>query len=54
MAELNQRHAQVVELRFLGGLTIAETAEVMELAPSTVEADWAMARSWLAVELRPS
>lgn len=48
---LQPRHAQVVELRFLGGLTIAETARVMGVSTGTVEGDWAMARAWLRREL---
>ena len=45
---LNERHARVVELRFLGGLTIEETARVLEIDPSTVKADWTLARAFLA------
>lgn len=51
LAELNPRHARVVELRFLGGLTIAETAEVMGVGTSTVEDDWFTAKAWLRKEL---
>ena len=52
LAELNPRHAQVVELRALGGLTIAETAQSIGVSHGTVESDWAMARAWLRNELR--
>lgn len=51
LSELNSRHAQVVELRVLGGLTIAETAEVLEVSHSTVESDWFTSRAWLRREL---
>ena len=51
LAELHPRHAQVVELRFLGGLTIAETAEELGVSTTTVESDWAMAKAWLTLEL---
>lgn len=47
LAELNARHAEVVELRVLGGLTIAETAAVLGVSHGTVEADWFTARAWL-------
>lgn len=47
LAEFNERHARVVELRFLAGLTIAETAEVLGVSHGTVEADWRMSRAWL-------
>jgi RNA polymerase sigma factor (TIGR02999 family) len=51
LAAVDPRGARVVELRFFGGLTIAETAEVLGVADSTVEDDWAMARAWLGREL---
>lgn len=50
LQQLGRRHARqasVVTLRFFGGLTIAETAEVLAISTATVEADWAMARAWL-------
>ena len=47
----DERSARVVELRFFGGLTIAETAEVLGLASATVERDLKAARAWLAVEM---
>lgn len=50
---LNPRHAQVVELRFLGGLTIEETARALGVSTSTVDADWTMARAWLRRRLLP-
>lgn len=51
LATLNDRHARVVELRFLGGLTISETATALGVSTGTVEADWALARVWLFREL---
>lgn len=51
LAELQERHARVVELRFLAGLTIAETAEALGVSHTTVESDWATARAWLRTEL---
>jgi RNA polymerase sigma factor (TIGR02999 family) len=43
--------AQIVELRFFGGLTVEETAEVLSLSPRTVKREWALARAWLRREL---
>jgi len=54
LAELNERHARVVELRFLGGLTIDETADVLGVSHGTIESDWAMAKAWLRSELDSS
>ncbi len=54
LSKLNERHGRVVELRFLGGLTVGETAEVLGVSERTVESDWAMARAWLGRELRPA
>jgi RNA polymerase sigma factor (TIGR02999 family) len=45
------RKSQVVELRFFGGLTTEETAEVLKVSPDTVLRDWKLARSWLRREL---
>ncbi len=47
LGEHHQRRARVVELRFFGGMTIAETADALEVSPVTVERDWQMARLWL-------
>ncbi len=54
LAELNERHARVVELRILGSLTIQETARALGVSTSTVESDWSMARAWLRRELAAS
>jgi RNA polymerase sigma factor (TIGR02999 family) len=45
------RQVDVVELRFFGGLTVRETAEVLGVSPRTVEDDWSFARAWLHREL---
>jgi RNA polymerase sigma factor (TIGR02999 family) len=44
---IDARQGRIVELRFYGGLTIEETAAVLEMSPATVKRDWAMARAWL-------
>jgi RNA polymerase sigma factor (TIGR02999 family) len=51
LAERSERQARVVELRYFGGLTIEETAEVLAVSPMTVKRDWTMARAWLFREL---
>ncbi len=51
LARLDVRKSRVVELRFFGGLSIEETAEILSVSPETVKRDWKMARAWLAVEL---
>jgi len=51
LARLDSRRAQVVELRFFGGLTVEETAEVLQVSSQTVMRDWRLARAWLAREL---
>jgi len=48
---LDAQQGRIVELRFFGGLTIQETAAVMQLSPATVKRDWAVARAWLYREL---
>lgn len=47
LAGLDPRKAQVVELRFFGGLSVEETAEVLKISPRTVLRDWEFAKSWL-------
>ncbi len=51
LSELNERHARIVELRFLAGLNIDEVAEILEISRRTVELDWRVARAWLRREL---
>jgi RNA polymerase sigma-70 factor (ECF subfamily) len=52
LAEHDPRKAQIVEMRFFGGLTLDEIAEVLEVAPITVSREWAKARAWLHREVR--
>jgi RNA polymerase sigma factor (TIGR02999 family) len=47
LAELDARQARIVELRFLAGMTIDETAVALGVSPRTVQLDWRMARAWL-------
>ncbi|MCM3874136.1 MAG: sigma-70 family RNA polymerase sigma factor [Pyrinomonadaceae bacterium] len=47
LAEIDARKGQIVELRFFGGLTIDETAEVLVVSPGTVMRDWTLAKAWL-------
>jgi RNA polymerase sigma factor (TIGR02999 family) len=51
LAKLDPRKAKVIEMRFFGGLTVQETAEVLKVSPETVMRDWKMARAWLMREL---
>ena len=50
-ATVSARKAQVVELRFFGGLSVEETAEALKVSPETVKRDWRLARAWLLKEL---
>jgi len=52
LAAFDPRQARVVELRFFGGLTQEEVAEVLDISPTTVKDDWRLARLWLLRELR--
>ena len=47
LAEFDARKSQIVELRFFGGLSIEETAQVLEVSPGTVMRDWTLAKAWL-------
>jgi len=51
LAKLDPRRAKVVELRFFGGLSVKETAAVLEISEESVLRDWRLARAWLAREL---
>ena len=51
LAEIDSRKARVIELRFFGGLSVEETAEVLKVSPDTVLRDWRLARAWLLAEL---
>lgn len=51
LADLDERQASIVELRYFSGLSIEETAEVLQISPATVKRDWSMAKAWLRSEL---
>jgi RNA polymerase sigma factor (TIGR02999 family) len=51
LSTFDARKVRVIELRFFAGLTVDETAEVLEVAPDTVARDWRLARTWLLQEL---
>ena len=51
LAQIDPRRAQVIELRFFGGLTVDETAQALQTSSQTVMRDWRLARAWLAREL---
>ena len=51
LAQDDPRKSKVVELRFFGGLTVEETAEVLKVSAETVMRDWSMARAWLLREM---
>jgi RNA polymerase sigma factor (TIGR02999 family) len=52
LAALDLRKSQIVELRYFGGLSVEESAELMSLSPSTVKREWRRAKAWLYRELR--
>jgi RNA polymerase sigma factor (TIGR02999 family) len=52
LTKIDQRKAQVVELRFFGGLTVEEAAEVLGVSSETVKRDWKLAKAWLRRELK--
>ena len=51
LAEIDPRQSQLVELRFFAGLSIEETAEVLQVSPGTVMRDWTFAKTWLRREI---
>jgi len=51
LAEIDPRQSQLVELRFFAGLSIEETAEVLQVSPGTVMRDWTIAKAWLRREI---
>lgn len=51
LAEVDPRKSRIVELRFFGGLSVKETAEVVKVSSDTVMRDWKIARAWLLTEL---
>jgi RNA polymerase sigma factor (TIGR02999 family) len=52
LAAIDARKGQVVELRFFGGLSIDEAAEVLKVSPETIKRDWRLAKAWLRRELK--
>jgi RNA polymerase sigma-70 factor, ECF subfamily len=54
LARQDPRQAKIVELRFFGGLTVEETAEILGISPKTVKRDWALAKAWLHGFLKQS
>src|SRR4051794_33691535 len=51
LARLDPRKVQIIEMRFFGGLSVEETAEVLKVSPATVKRDWNIAKLWLYREL---
>lgn len=51
LSELDARQARIVELRYLAGLFIEETADVLETSPRTVTREWRVAKAWLRTQL---
>ncbi len=51
LAELDTRKSRIVELRYFGGLTVEETAQVLSISPQTVMRDWNLAKAWLYQQL---
>ena len=52
LAKFDERKSRVVELRFLGGLSVEATASVLKVSPDTVMRDWRLAKAWLLREMR--
>jgi len=52
LSKFDERKSRVVELRFFGGLTVEETASVVDVSPETVMRDWQLAKVWLRREMR--
>lgn len=53
LGQMDERQSRLVELRYFGGLTIEEVAEVLDCSPATVKREWRSARAWLKRELEP-
>ncbi len=51
-SQVDSRKSQVVELRYFGGLSVEETADILKVSPATVKRDWEVAKAWLHRELR--
>ena len=54
LAKHDRRKSQIVELKFFGGLSVEETAEVLKISPRTVKREWSLARAWLYCQLTQS
>jgi RNA polymerase sigma-70 factor (ECF subfamily) len=54
LAEIDPRKSRIVELRFFGGLSVEETAQVLAVSPGTVSRDWTLAKAWLRREMTPT
>jgi RNA polymerase sigma factor (TIGR02999 family) len=52
LSKLDARQGRVVELRFFGGLSVEEAAEVLGISPKTVKRDWSIAKAWLYADLK--
>jgi RNA polymerase sigma factor (TIGR02999 family) len=52
LARLDQQQSRIVEMRFFGGLSIEETAEVLAISPATVKREWGTAKAWLYREMK--
>lgn len=52
LSRFDPQQAQIVEMRFFGGLSIEETSRALEISPATVKRDWAVARAWLYREMK--
>jgi RNA polymerase sigma factor (TIGR02999 family) len=54
LATIDERKGKIVELKFFGGLSIEETAEVLGVSPGTVMRDWTLAKAWLRIAMKRS
>lgn len=52
LSKFDERQGKIVELRFFGGLTVEQTAELLGISPKTVKRDWSMAKAWLHGEMK--
>jgi RNA polymerase sigma factor (sigma-70 family) len=52
LATIDERKSKIVELKFFGGLSIEETAEVLGVSPGTVMRDWTLAKAWLRIAMK--
>jgi RNA polymerase sigma factor (TIGR02999 family) len=52
LAERDRQQSRIVELRYFAGLTVEETAAILEISPATVKRDWSMARAWLTRQIK--